>query len=75
LIAITSGPGGLAIRLRIGLVRFMVTDDATSGSAQLAVSRHVASDAADNGSLDAALGVRAGRVSERNHKRLPELLS
>jgi hypothetical protein len=62
--------GGLTVRLvRVGLVRFVVADYTTSRSAQLAMSRHMPSDAADNGSLDAAFGIRTGGVSQRDQGR------
>ena len=44
----------------------MMADDAPGRSTKFAVSRHVAGDTADDGPLDAALGVRSGRESERN---------
>src|ERR1700733_13115843 len=59
--------GSLGIRLiRVGLVRFVMADDAPGRCTKFAVSRHVAGDTADDGPLDAALGVRSGRESERN---------
>jgi hypothetical protein len=57
----------LGVRLvRVGLVRFVMADDAPGRSTKIAVSRHVAGDTADDGPLDTALGVRSGRESERN---------
>ena len=51
--------GSLGVRVvRVGLVRFVMSDRTTRRSAQLAMARHVASDAADDGSLDASLGFR-----------------
>jgi hypothetical protein len=50
----------------IFFVRFMMADDAPDGRAQLAMSRHVVGDAADDGSLDAPLGICRGRESQRN---------
>jgi hypothetical protein len=47
-------------------VRVVMTDDTPGRGAQLAVSCHMAGDAADDGPLDAALGVRSGRQSEGN---------
>jgi hypothetical protein len=43
-----------------------MTDDAAGRSAQLAVPRHMTGSAADNGTLDAALGLGPGRAGERN---------
>jgi hypothetical protein len=45
------------------LVRLVVADSAASRSAQLAMSGHVASDAADNGPLYAAFRVRVSNRS------------
>ena len=62
--------GSLGVRLvRVGLVRFVMADDAPGRSTKFAVSRHVAGDTADDGPLDAALCVRSGRESERNRDR------
>jgi hypothetical protein len=43
----------------IGLVGFVMADDATGRCAELAVSRHVAGGAADDGALDAAFRLDA----------------
>jgi len=43
-----------------------MADDAPGRSTKFAMSRHVAGDTADDGPLDAALGVHSGRESERN---------
>jgi hypothetical protein len=43
-----------------------MTDGAAGSSAKLAVSGHMASDAANDGSLVAPLGIRSGREAERN---------
>jgi len=57
----------LGVRVvRILLVRFVMAHDAAGCGAQLAVSRHMAGGAADDGAFDAALGVRNGDESEGN---------
>jgi hypothetical protein len=43
-----------------------MADDAPGRSTKFAMSRHVTGNTADDGPLDAALGVRSGRESERN---------
>jgi hypothetical protein len=45
-----------------------MADDAPGRSTKLAMSRHVAGDTADDGPLDAALGVHGGRESEGNRE-------
>jgi hypothetical protein len=51
----------LGVRVvRILLVRFVMAHDAAGCGAQLAVSRHMAGGAADDGAFDAALGVHNG---------------
>jgi hypothetical protein len=42
-----------------------MADDAACRGTQLAMSGHMARDAADDGPFDAAFGVRSGRKSER----------
>jgi len=42
----------------IGLVGFVMADDATGRCAELAMASHVPGDAADNGALNATLGLR-----------------
>src|SRR5690242_12250458 len=44
----------------------MVAYDAAGRGAELAVSRHMARDAADHGSLDASFGIRRGRECQGN---------
>jgi hypothetical protein len=52
--------GGLC---RVSLVRFVATNDTTSGSTYLSMSGERAGDASNDGTLDASLGV--GRRRER----------
>ena len=54
--------------LRVGLVRFAVTDDAANRGAELAVSRHVAGGFPDDGTLDAAFRLRTLHRSDREHR-------
>src|SRR6201987_5689946 len=49
----------------IGLVGFVMADDATCRCAELAVSRHVAGGAADDGALEAAFRLHARGRSDR----------
>jgi hypothetical protein len=49
--------------LRVSLVRFVATNDTTSGSTDFTVSRDRPGDASNDGTLDASLGV--GRRRER----------
>src|ERR1700749_4418964 len=53
----------------IGLVGFVMADDATGRCAELAVSRQVAGGAADDGPLDAAFRLHAGGRSDCDHGR------
>src|ERR1700739_2056211 len=53
----------------IGLVGFVMADDATGRCAELAVSRHVAGGAAYNGALDAAFRLHAGGRSDCDRGR------
>ena len=53
----------------IGLVGFVMADDATGRCAELAVSRHVAGGAADDGALDAAFRLHARGRSDCDRGR------
>src|ERR1700733_11743744 len=60
----------LGVRVaEIGLVGFVMADDATGRCAELAVSRHVAGRTADDGALDAAFGLHARGRSDCDRGR------
>jgi hypothetical protein len=52
--------------VRVSLVRFVVAYHAAGSRAQLAVAGHVASDSADDGSLDASFRLHRAGGDERN---------
>lgn len=51
------------VRVGIGLVGLMMADYTASRRAELAMACHVAGDAADDGSFDAALGFGPSRLA------------
>jgi hypothetical protein len=54
------------VLVRISLIRFVMADGAAGRRTQLAMAGHVASDSADDGSLDAPLCLGIVGGDERN---------
>ena len=72
------------VLVNVGLVGFVVPDGASCSGAELAMARHVSGDPANDGTLNAPLGVRRAEGHKRNcrgedcgedefHKRSPDV--